>query len=237
MSFAVPADQPSGIFNDFVLDSCTARKFGLTLGWWMWVILILGLIKERSLCKFTKNKMAVTQCDLLFMKRFCLLSWQIYLPWHLFCLLKKNSYSSVRSLGMINTFCVPSPITLSLFSIPAWGRKYISDLFFPTLLIASSCDFYAFHTFRYFTCTSRTYTYYLFIYLFYWFYFWLLWIFIAVRRLSVVAVSSGYSSLRCKDVSLWWLLLLWSTSSRHGGFSSCGSQALEHRLSSCGTRA
>ena len=34
-----------------------------------------------------------------------------------------------------------------------------------------------------------------------------------------------------------WLLLWWSTGSRHVGFSSCGSQALECRLSSCGIRA
>ena len=30
---------------------------------------------------------------------------------------------------------------------------------------------------------------------------------------------------------------MWSTGSRHKGFSGCGSQTLEHRLSSCGTRA
>ena len=37
--------------------------------------------------------------------------------------------------------------------------------------------------------------------------------------------------------SLRWFLLLRSTGSRHVGFSSCGTQALERRLSSCGTRA
>ena len=47
---------------------------------------------------------------------------------------------------------------------------------------------------------------------------------------SLVAVSLGYSSLQ-------WLLLLQSTGSRRTGFSSCGSWALEHRLSSCGPRA
>ena len=70
--------------------------------------------------------------------------------------------------------------------------------------------------------------------------------------LSLVAVSRGYSSLWCTDFSLQWPLLLWSTGSRCAGFnncgmrasvvvarglSSCGSQAPEHRLSSCGTRA
>ena len=40
-----------------------------------------------------------------------------------------------------------------------------------------------------------------------------------------------------RGFSLRWLLLLWSTGSRHTGFSSCGSWALERRLSSCGARA
>ena len=31
----------------------------------------------------------------------------------------------------------------------------------------------------------------------------------------------SYSLLRCADFSLWWLFLLWSTGSRHAGFSSC----------------
>ena len=61
--------------------------------------------------------------------------------------------------------------------------------------------------------------------------------FVAVCGLSLVAASRGYSSLWCAGCSLWWLLLLWSTGSKHAGFSSCGSWALERRLSSCGTRA
>ena len=77
------------------------------------------------------------------------------------------------------------------------------------------------------------------------FYFWLRWVFIAVLGLSLVVVSRGYSSLWCVGFSLWWLLLLWSTGSRHTsssvivacGLSSRGSWALEHRLSSCGARA
>ena len=57
------------------------------------------------------------------------------------------------------------------------------------------------------------------------FYFWLCWVFVAVRGLSLVAVSGGYSSLRCAGFSLWWLLLLRSTGSRRAGFSSCGTWA------------
>ena len=66
--------------------------------------------------------------------------------------------------------------------------------------------------------------------------FWLHWVFFAVHRLSLVATSRGYSSLWHAGFSLWWLLLLWSTDSRHTGCSSCGLQALEHRVSSCGAR-
>ena len=75
----------------------------------------------------------------------------------------------------------------------------------------------------------------LFIYLF--IYFWLHWVFVAAHGLSLVVVSGGYSSLQCTGFSLRWLLFLWSMGSRHVGFSSCCSQALEHRLSSCGARA
>ena len=42
---------------------------------------------------------------------------------------------------------------------------------------------------------------------------------------SLVAVSGGYSLLRCVGFSLRWLLLLWSTGSRRVGFSSRGSRA------------
>ena len=57
------------------------------------------------------------------------------------------------------------------------------------------------------------------------FYFWLCWVFVAASRPSLVAVSGGYSSLRCVGFSSRWLLLLRSTGSRHMGFSSCGTRA------------
>ena len=56
-------------------------------------------------------------------------------------------------------------------------------------------------------------------------YFCLRWVFVAVRGLSLVAGSGGYSSLRCVGFSLQWLLLLRSTGSRCAGFSNCGTQA------------
>ena len=72
---------------------------------------------------------------------------------------------------------------------------------------------------------------------FIYFYFWLHWVFVAACGLSLVAVRGGYSLLQCTGFSLPWLLLLQSMGSRCTGFSSCGSQVLERRLSSCGTRA
>ena len=58
-----------------------------------------------------------------------------------------------------------------------------------------------------------------------------------MRGLSLVVESGGYSLLWCTGFSLRWLLLLQSTGSRHVGFSSCGLQVLERRLSSCGALA
>ena len=63
------------------------------------------------------------------------------------------------------------------------------------------------------------------------------WVFVDARGLSLVVVSGGYSLLWCAGFSSRWLLLLRSTGSRCTGFSSCGSRALECRLSSCGSRA
>ena len=80
-----------------------------------------------------------------------------------------------------------------------------------------------------------SFIYYLLTYLF--IYFWLRWVFVAACGLSLVAASGGSSWLQCAGFSLQWLLLLRSTGSRCTGFSSCGSQALERRLSSCGAGA
>ena len=52
-----------------------------------------------------------------------------------------------------------------------------------------------------------------FIIIFKTFLFWLHWVFPAVRGLSLVVVSAGYSPWRCTGVSLQWLLPLQSTSS------------------------
>ena len=57
------------------------------------------------------------------------------------------------------------------------------------------------------------------------------------QAFSLVVASRGYSSLWCMGFPLRWLLLLWSMGSRPAGFSSCGSRALECRLSSCGSWA
>ena len=64
-----------------------------------------------------------------------------------------------------------------------------------------------------------------FIFIFFNFSFWLCWVFVAVCGLSLVAASRGYSSLQCAGFLLRWLLLLWSTGSRHTGFNSCSMRA------------
>ena len=89
----------------------------------------------------------------------------------------------------------------------------------------------SFHFPRLLVFQITTYSFFFFFKI-YLFYFWLCWVFIAARGLSLVAVSGGYSSLRCAGFSLWWLLLLQSM-----GSSSCGTRAPERRLSSCGARA
>ena len=63
-------------------------------------------------------------------------------------------------------------------------------------------------------------------------YFWLHWVFVAVHGLSLVAVSGGYSSLRCAGFSLPCLLLLW-----RAGCSAQASVVVARRLSSCGAQA
>ena len=73
-----------------------------------------------------------------------------------------------------------------------------------------SCDFFFFNKFILFI------------------YFWLRWVFVAVCRLPLVVVHGLLIAVAS---------LVVSTGSRHVGFSSCASWALECRLSSCGTRA
>ena len=58
-----------------------------------------------------------------------------------------------------------------------------------------------------------------------------------MRGLSLVAASVGYSSWWCVGFLLWWLLMLQNPGSRCAGFSSCGTRALDCRLSSCGIQA
>ena len=66
--------------------------------------------------------------------------------------------------------------------------------------------------------------FYKFIYFIYLFIFGCIGSLLLCAGFSLVVASGGYSSL-------------WSTGYRRAGFSSCGSRALEHRLSSCGAWA
>ena len=57
-------------------------------------------------------------------------------------------------------------------------------------------------------------------------YFWLLWVFVTARSPSPVAAAGASLQQWSAGFSLWWLLLLQNTGSRHAGFRSCGAQAL-----------
>ena len=75
-------------------------------------------------------------------------------------------------------------------------------------------------------------------------YFWLCWVFVATRRLSLVAVSGGHSVAvcrlsQCSSLSRCRAQAVDTQASEvvACGLISCGSRALEHRLSGCGSRA
>ena len=63
------------------------------------------------------------------------------------------------------------------------------------------------------------------------------WVFLAVRRLSLVAASKAALHCGARPSHFSGCSSLRSMGSRREGFSSCGTWALERRLSSCGTRA
>ena len=91
-------------------------------------------------------------------------------------------------------------------------------------------------------CFFKNYLFCLFIYLFY---FWLRWVFVAARRLSLVAVSGGLlfiavCRLLIAVVSLCCRARALGTRASvlvARRLNSCGSWALEHRFSSCGSWA
>ena len=67
-------------------------------------------------------------------------------------------------------------------------------------------------------------------------YFWLCWVFVAVRGLSLVA-ASGASHCGGFSCCQSWALGAQASVAVACGLSSCGSRALERRLSSCGAWA
>ena len=67
-------------------------------------------------------------------------------------------------------------------------------------------------------------------------YFWLWWVFAAAQAFFLAA-SGGSSPVAVRALLTAWLLLFQSTGSRCSSFNSCGSQTLEHRLSTYGTQA
>ncbi|CAN0001917.1 unnamed protein product [Rangifer tarandus platyrhynchus] len=55
--------------------------------------------------------------------------------------------------------------------------------------------------------------------------FWLYWVSVAACGLSLAVMYRGCPLILYVGFSLRWLLLLWSTGSRHSGFSRCNTQA------------
>ena len=70
-------------------------------------------------------------------------------------------------------------------------------------------------------------------------------LFVFLAALGLCCCARAFSScgewgllfVAVRGLLIAWILLLRSMGSRHAGFSSCGSRALERRLSSCGARA
>ena len=74
-------------------------------------------------------------------------------------------------------------------------------------------------------------------YYYYYFYFWLCWVFVAARGLFSGCGERGLLFVVVHRPLIAVASLVGSTGSRHLGFNSCGSWALEHGHSSCGARA
>ena len=155
MSFAVPADQPPGIVNKFCLGLLHNQKI-----WFDLRMMDVGDFELRTderkevYASWQKNRMAVAPCDLLFMKRFCLLLWQIYLSWHLLCLLKKN-FTLISSVSGHDKYisCPKSYYAKFIFHSSMGQKIYLWFVLFNSFecIIVWFC---AFPNFRHFTCTS-----------------------------------------------------------------------------------
>ena len=66
-------------------------------------------------------------------------------------------------------------------------------------------------------CMFCSFKFFIFYFILFLLFSWLRWVFVAVRGLSLVAVSRVYSSLQRVGFQLWWLLLLRSMGSRCAG--------------------
>ena len=138
----------------------------------------------------------------------------------------RGCYTCYKCYTYADSFLRLKKVLGMQISIMTWSRprvSYINNLnliFWENIHIVSDLKIvYVFQSLH---------NYYFFINLFILFiYFWLRSVFVAARGLSLVAVSGGYSLLRCVGFSLWWLLLLQSMGSRCAGFSSCSTRAQE----------
>ena len=167
------------------------------------------------------------------MSNTCYFRWQIYTQQH-FRYAFRCMYTFRTCTGSLDSYCLP--VLTESFRVSGYSDFWHFDC--QTLCFAAGFPGWSCMrpvTWLWTTCSNVVVVFLIMFFLTIYlsiYYFWLHWVFVAVRGLSLVASSWGYSSLRCVGFSLWWLLLLWSTGSRHAGFSSCGS-----RVSSCGAQA
>ena len=128
--------------------------------------------------------------------------------------------------GLVAPRHVGSSQTRARTRVPCIGRQILNHCatreaqfldFFPQIPVRYILECYP--------LASLVFCFVLFFCFYNFIYFWLHWVFVAVRGLSLVAASRGYSSLRYVGFSLRWLLLLWSAGSRRMGLNSCGMRA------------
>ena len=149
-------------------------------------------------------------------------------------------------LGLVAPRHVGSSQTRTRTRVPCIGRQILNHCATreaPQVYFFKLTFITAFFLHIYIPYNSPIYFFYKFIYILF-IYFWLRWVFVAVRGLSLVAVSGG-ATLRCARASPCggfsccgaWALGMCTSVVVARWLSSCGSRALERRLGSCGTQA
>ena len=121
-----------------------------------------------------------------------------------------NSNGHFSTLNLLDTDC--SSPWHQLSSLKSWNTYFGFQVLYPSELCQSQSSHPSFYVLS-------------LVNLSHFIFFWPRWVFVAACRLSLMAASGDYSSLRYTGFSLQWLLLLWSRGSRRADFSSCSTWA------------